>query len=324
MNGLDAAAAALVTPATNPGANGCGPSQPVIPRTGCDRLRFDTSLRLRPRHTRPDEPAAYDVDLRVAQDGDAQGRSAPTLRRAVVTLPAGVGIAPPSAIGLEGCADVRRQDDDERADAARVAEPFRDVVVDLPPGFYGDPTAYPTCAPELINSNPVRCPASSQVGFVWIQIGSDPMFVVPDQIYNLEPRPDEVAAFGFRIFTVPTLMRIGVRTGGDHGLRVTVRNVNSTYPLFATRITLWGVPAHPAHDFERWDPALMSFGATATTPLRPFLTAPARCDGPLAVTARMRGWQRPDRWVTVSDTIDVSWSPGPVVLLTAKATVKSA
>jgi hypothetical protein len=73
----------------------------------CESLPFDPSIAVTPATTQPDAPSAYDVDLTVPQNDDADGRVASHLRRAVVTLPEGVTLSPSAATRLAACSDAQ-------------------------------------------------------------------------------------------------------------------------------------------------------------------------------------------------------------------------
>ena len=72
---------------------------------GCGRLPFSPSITVRPDSSSTDSPTGLHVDLSSPQGGlqDPQGLAAANLKKAVVTLPAGVSVNPSSADGLVGC-----------------------------------------------------------------------------------------------------------------------------------------------------------------------------------------------------------------------------
>jgi hypothetical protein len=72
---------------------------------GCGMLRFHSTLSIAPEasHRGADEPAGYEAELSVPQNEDPNGLATPPVKNTVVTLPAGVSIAPPGAEGLAGC-----------------------------------------------------------------------------------------------------------------------------------------------------------------------------------------------------------------------------
>jgi hypothetical protein len=72
---------------------------------GCGRLLFSPSIAARPDVSSGDSPTGLHVDLSLPQGGlqDPGGLSAANLKKAVVTLPAGMSVNPSSADGLVGC-----------------------------------------------------------------------------------------------------------------------------------------------------------------------------------------------------------------------------
>lgn len=188
----------------------------------------------------------------------------------------------------------------------------RDVEVDLPAGFYGDPGVVPTCDPGDFAAGATlgpfgNCPVDTQVGVNYVQTTDNPND--PNEIlgayvpvYNVEPRANELAAFAFKLGAANQL-RISVRSDGDYGIRATIRGIIQGVRIFGSRLTLWGVPADPIHDPERIDVSSFTWNVPSSQPRRPFLTLPTNCDGPLKATIRARSWEAPDTWVTAEDDL---------------------
>ena len=42
-----------------------------------------------------------------------------------------------------------------------------------------------------------------------------------------------------------------VRTGGDYGITVNVRNITQGVAIYASKVTIWGVPAEASHNALR-------------------------------------------------------------------------
>ncbi|HTE60028.1 MAG TPA: hypothetical protein VK631_06725 [Solirubrobacteraceae bacterium] len=185
-------------------------------------------------------------------------------------------------------------------------EQLRDVQVDLPAGFYGNPEAFPRCTPEQLAVGEGFCPLESQVGIAYVQLSPVPATPFggkfPTAVYNMTTADGETAVLAFAVIGVVVRIAVTARTDGDHGLRATIENANQALPIYATRLTLWGVPADPAHDAERFAGPDFST-APSPEPRRPFLSLPARCDEALTTRIRMRSWQTPDRWVEASSTL---------------------
>jgi hypothetical protein len=73
--------------------------------TGCEQLSFTPSLALAPETTQAGSPSGYTVEVHVPQNEDPTALATPDLRRAVVSLPAGVVLSPSVANGLQACGE---------------------------------------------------------------------------------------------------------------------------------------------------------------------------------------------------------------------------
>jgi hypothetical protein len=144
------------------------------------------------------------------------------------------------------------------------------VVVDLPPGIYGNPDLTPRCSTgDFIAED---CPVDSQVGIIRVTfIPQQPPFSLP--LFNLAlPHPEEeIARFGVAIFHLPTFIDVSLRTAGDYGITATVRDAQGVEPFEAAETIIWGNPADPSHDAERSIP-----GESDLPPIA-FMTNPSAC-----------------------------------------------
>jgi hypothetical protein len=73
------------------------------PVTGCDLLRFKGSITAQLETTAASTPSGLSVELKVPQSEDPSTLATPPLRKAVVTLPAGLSVNPSAAGGLAAC-----------------------------------------------------------------------------------------------------------------------------------------------------------------------------------------------------------------------------
>jgi hypothetical protein len=129
---------------------------------------------------------------------------------------------------------------------------LRDIKLELPPGFVGDPTATPRCGyQEFIKQS---CGFETQVGVASTyivegqQAGAGEARPTTGPVYNLVPS-GVAAEFGFLgAGKVPVLLRASVRSGGDYGLTLSVPYVSQAALVVAGKVTIWGVPAASAHD----------------------------------------------------------------------------
>jgi uncharacterized repeat protein (TIGR01451 family) len=76
---------------------------PVVGLSGCEKLPFDPKLTAVPVSSQADSPSGLTVELTMPQTNDPSALAEADLKKAVVTLPAGVHVAPPSANGLGAC-----------------------------------------------------------------------------------------------------------------------------------------------------------------------------------------------------------------------------
>jgi len=178
----------------------------------------------------------------------------------------------------------------------------KNLEVDLPGGLVGNPTHVPQClAEEFQNSSLFSqgCPQASQIGTMRLDLTLGELTL---PIFNLEPPPGSMAQFGVFAVVSPIVMDASVRSGGDYGLTMTMRNLPQFLPLAGGVLDLWGVPADPRHDTLRG--ACLGFEGEslgecqAGVPRRPFLTMPVSCGEPPAMTFRMNSWQDPGRFVS--------------------------
>jgi hypothetical protein len=129
-----------------------------------------------------------------------------------------------------------------------------DVTIDGPTGLALLPFSVPTC-----NSSDfalAECSSQTQVGVVTIHASheSNPEFLLGTAaIYAMTPSAGQFAELGFWIPTLelPVTVPVGVRSASDHGLRISLEGLPQSSPLQEAGLTLWGVPAAPAHDAER-------------------------------------------------------------------------
>jgi hypothetical protein len=197
-------------------------------------------------------------------------------------------------------------------------EEVKNLKVELPAGFMGDPSATPQKCPREAFSTGANnaieppCPRSSQVGIVRTYGGGGQ---VPGRaavgLYNMEPPPGLPAQFGFRIRGVTTFLDAGVRTGGDYGLTARIGNITEAN-LNKAELTLWGFPSDSRYDTKRGS-CLSSPQVDSCSfdgPRKPFLTNPTDCSaGPLSMSAAAESWEDPGDFKGMSFTEDLNGNP---------------
>lgn len=189
----------------------------------------------------------------------------------------------------------------------------KDIEVDLPPGFIGNPNAAPKCDErDLQTSLELACPAATQVGLAVHRLASWGLFYA--KVYNMVPPEGVPAQFAMQAAGVVIHLNAKVRSNGDYGLTVVVPNVSQKVSILGTSMTFWGVPGDPSHDSERGQ----CVGATGPTgglcptdaPTKAFLTNPMHCtDSTLSTVIRASPWNNPSQIATASFDHDVNDIP---------------
>jgi hypothetical protein len=170
----------------------------------------------------------------------------------------------------------------------------RDLTVELPPGFVGNPTAVPQCSRQQFDE--LECAPSSQVGLETAQAlgGTIVASHLYTAVYNLMPPPGVPAEFGFDLDGNQVFLDAGVRSGGDYGITVHVPNLPQK-DVMGNRITFWGEPSDPVHDRSRysnkWQHGACIDGCSSSAEQVPFLTLPTACEGPQTFTESLNAWE---------------------------------
>lgn len=161
----------------------------------------------------------------------------------------------------------------------------RDVRVSAPAGLIANPTVAPACTTLEFLSK--KCPVATQVGVSDVTF-SDPTNTERVSVYNLPPPVGVAAKLGFYVTsTVPVTIEGTVNPNPPFNVIASVNYISQTLPLYATRTTIWGDPADPAHDADRG-------GAPAGIPERAFLTMPRSCPAdPLRTDFAADSWEDP-------------------------------
>ena len=153
-----------------------------------------------------------------------------------------------------------------------------------------------------IGSNDVNaCPADTAIGvaLITLTLPNPPLPELTEAVpvFNLVPAPGEPARFGLEDTQVPIILDTSVRTDGDYGVNVSIRNTTQAAQLLSSRVTLWGEPESPAHDGSRGWACIRDTevnGETCTPPTErsstPFLTLPTSCLGALATRVNGEAW----------------------------------
>ena len=171
---------------------------------------------------------------------------------------------------------------------------LQDAIVKLPPGLAGNPQATTTCTQTQLaahlSGGGTRCPNESQVGTVRAQYtGAVAGLSETLGVYNMElpqgtaaVRSGSPAVLGFNVQGVRVEVYVKLRTGEDYGVTVITKNAPQTYPIGHVDFVIWGVPADPSHDAQRFCSGVEGSpkGCSSEAALRPFFTLPTSCAGP--------------------------------------------
>lgn len=134
-------------------------------------------------------------------------------------------------------------------------ETAKDALIDLPPGSFIYPQAIPRCSPSTFALN--ECPVLSQVGVVTVRgahEGNSSFLLGTAPVYLLVAEEGELGRIGFTVPTVdvPVVGSLRVPAGASPGLRIAFEDLPQSVPLKSLALTVWGVPAAPIHDAERF------------------------------------------------------------------------
>jgi len=203
---------------------------------------------------------------------------------------------------------------------------LKDLVVDLPPGFVGNPQAAPTCDISRVRmSGADGCPMNTAVGSIDTEVAfpafgfSAPLTAL---IYNITPNKGEPAAFAFAVNFNTVRLGATVRSGTDYGIRIASRNLTEQLYILSATVTFWGVPSDNAGPGPFTDNNTgRSFGGASDGLRKPFLSNPTACPADaLSATMSLSSWQTPGDVVsdgtpfpTMTDCDDVPFDPAMTV-----------
>ena len=191
-----------------------------------------------------------------------------------------------------------------RLEEPRSAGLAKNVVTELPPGFFGNPTPFAQCTGaefaqqaktpngQLAN----ECPAASAIGVATVSVNEPKSHFSTSSspVFNMTPLRGEPARFGFLAAGIfPVFLSTAVRTGSDYGITVSSLNTPEIASTLSAKVTIWGVPGDARHNNQRGYECLQAYGSCpAGKPIAPppFLTMPASCQAPFQATARGNSW----------------------------------
>jgi hypothetical protein len=206
--------------------------------------------------------------------------------------------------------------EESNADSAYIRLPdgvLRNVKIDLPPGFVGDPNApSQKCAGQELRLHGGECPAESNVGELhlsWSKNASvQPAF--ESSLFDMAPVRGVALQLGTNFFYPLLYINSGVLAGGNYPVQVTVTEAPTTAPVLRSRAELYGVLAPCVSSrggkyFHSCNEKPLSNGTSGffergPGPSKAFLTMPTGCHGPLTSTMEAESWEEPGKWAKKS------------------------
>ncbi len=172
------------------------------------------------------------------------------------------------------------------SDEKRESSSIRNLHVDTPPGFIGNPSAVGECPQAALVL--AKCPPSSLLGRIEVQT-HPPISTVGDYhtfnrpVYNMEHPRGAVSDLAFVIAANPIHIRASLDPANHYAITTHVPDINETLPPLDQKLTLWGVPADHSHDAERCNAGTIENIQTneeCSTDFepRPFLSLPSQCE----------------------------------------------
>jgi hypothetical protein len=126
---------------------------------------------------------------------------------------------------------------------------FRDILVDTPPGFFGNPLAAPAC-PEAFEHK--DCEQTSIVATAQVPLGVG-QFGEFSSVNNIEAPFGFPAKFRFLTGRNNVIVNVvaSLRSDEDYGLEVGSFNTPQLKPVMGAFFTIWGSPFDEGHDEQR-------------------------------------------------------------------------
>jgi hypothetical protein len=181
---------------------------------------------------------------------------------------------------------------------------LRNLTIDLPRGFVGNPTATAELCTEaeLTSEASPGCPDASQVGVSVVTTGLAPgaVVILSHGVYNMVPPPGAAAELGFEVGGAGVFIHaiVGVRTEGEYNAYAATDDILAlgTNPVYNVQVQTWGEPSSEAHDSIRG----ACESKAGTCPVDPqntvFLAMPGDCTGqPLRFEGHANSWEEPSQ-----------------------------
>jgi hypothetical protein len=202
---------------------------------------------------------------------------------------------------------------------------LRNVKIDLPPGFVGDPNAPSQhCTGALLELDFATqdCPPESFVGTLSLYWSENAVrqASLADYLFAMAPVRGVALQLGTNFFLPLLYINNGVVAGGNYPVQVSVTEAPTSAPVITSKAELSGVlfpcgrAAGLTGQYERGcaTKAGISGGGyeRGSGSGKAFLTMPTGCHGPLSSTIEAESWEEPGKWEKKSAvTRNVAGSP---------------
>jgi DNA-binding beta-propeller fold protein YncE len=197
---------------------------------------------------------------------------------------------------------------------------LRNLKIDLPPGFVGDPNAPSQhCTVQQVLGNnegserdgKISCPLESFVGGLSLRWSENQsrLHSLDKNLYAMTPVRGVALQLGTNFYVPSLFINNGVLAGGNYPVQVTVTEAPTSAPVIGSRATLYGVlePCEfvgggSGKYFEGCQEEDKQSGEfeRGSEPGKAFLTMPTGCHGPLGSTIEAESWEEPGNWKKAS------------------------
>ncbi len=203
---------------------------------------------------------------------------------------------------------------ESNADSPYLREPdgvLRNVKIDLPPGFVGDPNAPGQhCTGQQLELFFATgdCPPESFVGnlhLYWSK-NAQRQTELSDALLAMAPVRGVALQLGTNFFLPLLYINNGVLAGGNYPVQVTVTEAPTSAPVLSSRAVLYGVLYPCALEGGKSGSGMYAYGCQERStngnyerglgPSKAFLTMPTGCHGPLGSTMEAESWEEPGKW----------------------------
>ncbi|HVD39728.1 MAG TPA: hypothetical protein VNC16_01835 [Solirubrobacterales bacterium] len=236
----------------------------------CDSIPFKPTIGVNPGTNQVDSPAGVTTEVKLPIEPSAGGQETSTMRTARVTLPAGMGLNPSAANGLQACSDAQ----------------------------FGKGTR-----------NPIACPAASKIGTVTVESPPLPEGPLAGNIYVGEQKSrDPESGEEFRIFVAAESARYGisVRLVGNVVANAKTGQLTAVFDEPAKAVTRGGNADNLPHGLPQVP--FTTFRLSIDGGPKAALSSPPTC-GPNTTTSQLEPWSG-NAAATPSSKFDLAKAPG--------------